>query len=185
MTRPGASRPESIHPGAPLQRVIVMGPPGSGKSTLARQIGARHDLPVFHLDQAYHRPGWQPAEEDAFRAEVERLAAQPRWIIDGNYTATLEPRLRAADTLIYLDLPTWLIVPRVVRRILTSHGRVRPDMAAGCPERWDPAFLRFVCTWNRDRRARNLERIRRFDGRLVVLRSGAEQRRCAAVLTPR
>ena len=41
-----------------MQRIVVMGPPGSGKSTLARRLGARHGLPVFHLDQAYWRPGW-------------------------------------------------------------------------------------------------------------------------------
>lgn len=160
-----------------MQRVIVMGPPGSGKSTLARRLGARYGLPVHHLDQAYHRPGWQPADEDAFQIEVERLVAQPRWIIDGNYTATLEHRLRAADTLIYLDRSTWLIVPRILRRILMSYGRVRPDMAVGCPERLDLAFLRFVLTWNRKRRSRNLEIIRGFKGRLVILRNGAEQRR--------
>lgn len=161
----------------PMPRIIVMGPPGSGKSTLARRLGARHGLPVHHLDRAYHRPGWQPADADTFRAAVEHLSAQPRWIIDGNYTATIEPRLCTADTLIYLDMPTWLIVPRVLRRILTSHGRVWPDMAEGCPERLDPAFLHFVLTWNRDRHTRNLEIVQRFDGRLVVLRSAAEQRR--------
>ena len=79
---------------------MVMGPPGAGKSTLARQLGAFFGLPVFHLDQVWWRPGWIEAPPDAFRADVERIAALPAWVIDGNFTATIVPRLCAADTLI-------------------------------------------------------------------------------------
>lgn len=77
-----AEQPANSSPriGMPMQRVIVMGPPGSGKSTLARRIGARHSLPVFHLDQAYWRAGWVEAPPDEFSAEVERLAALPAWV---------------------------------------------------------------------------------------------------------
>ncbi|WP_018043173.1 hypothetical protein [Methylobacterium sp. 88A] len=160
-----------------MQRVIVMGSPGSGKSTLARRLGAAHDLPVFHLDQAYFRPGWEPAPATEFRTEVERLAALPRWIIDGNYTDLIGPRFEAADTLVYLDLPAWLTMARVIRRLAASYGRVRPDAARGCPERLDAEFLRYVWTWNRKRRARNLALIERFPGKVVILASRAEQRR--------
>ncbi len=127
-----------------MQRVMIMGPCGSGKSTLARRIGARHGLPVFHLDQAFHRPGWRPAPEAEFVAEVERIAALPAWVIDGNYKGTIASRLQAADTLIYLDMPARVTVPRILKRIALSHGQVRPDAAAGCPERLDLPFLLFA-----------------------------------------
>lgn len=168
-----------------MQRIIVMGPPGSGKSTLATRLGAAHDLPVFHLDQAFHLPGWKPAPDAEFQAEVERLSALPRWIIDGNYTGTLRPRLHAADTLIYLDMPTWLITARVLRRTVTTYGQVRPDAARGCPERFDAAFLRFVVSWNRIRRARNLGLIRRFPGRTFIPTSRAEHLRLERDLVQR
>ena len=61
-----------------MRRVMIMGPCGSGKSTLARRIGARHALPVFHLDQAFHRPGWKPAPEAEFVAEVNRVPEHRR-----------------------------------------------------------------------------------------------------------
>ena len=173
MTRPplpdGASDP-------PMRRVIVMGPCGSGKSTLARTIGARYGLPVFHLDQAFHRPGWQPAPEAEFAAEVERIAALPAWVIDGNYKATIASRFEAADTLIYLDMPAWLTMSRIARRTLASYGRVRPDAAVGCPERLDLPFLHFALTWNRRSRDKSLALVRRFRGRLVVLRGWRDQR---------
>ncbi|MEH3148002.1 MAG: hypothetical protein PGN34_22290 [Methylobacterium frigidaeris] len=164
-----------------MRRILLLGPPGSGKSTLARRLGARHGLPVFHLDQVYHRPGWQPAPPEAVRAEVERLAALPAWIIDGNYSDTLAPRFRSADTLIYLDLPTRLTMSRVLRRLATGFGRVRPDAAPGCPERLDLPFLHFALTWNRTRRARNLALIETFPGRAVVLRDRAQVARFEGV----
>ncbi len=152
-----------------MQRVIILGPPGSGKSTLARRIGTQHGLPVFHLDQAYWQPGWAMTPAAAFRMEVERIAAGPAWVIDGNFTATLEPRLRAADTVIYLDVPAWVSVLRIARRTLANYGRVRADAAPGCAERVDLAFLRFAWAWNRTWREQTLAEIRGFSGRLIIV----------------
>jgi adenylate kinase family enzyme len=72
-------------------------------------------LPVLHLDQAYWRPGWVEASPESFRAEVERIACLQAWVIDGNYTDKMAPRIRAADTVIYLDTPSWLSVLRISR----------------------------------------------------------------------
>ena len=160
-----------------MRRVVVMGPPGSGKSTLARRIGARYGLPVFHLDQAYWQPGWVETPAAQFHAEVARLAALPAWVIDGNYVATIGPRFQVADTVVYLNVPSWLSVLRVAGRALFLLGRVRRDSALGCPERLDIGFLRYAWTWNRIRRARNLHVVAGFAGRQVVLRSPAALRR--------
>lgn len=160
-----------------MQRIIILGPCGSGKSTLARRLGARHGLPVFHLDQAFHRPGWRPAPEAEFHAEVERIAALPAWVIDGNYKGVIASRLARADTLIYLDLPRRVTMPRVIRRIIESYGRVRADSAPGCPERVDLAFLRYAWNWNRLQRAKTRAVVAAFQGRVVVLGSRREQMR--------
>ena len=150
-----------------MQRIMVMGPPGSGKSTLAHRLGTELGLPVFHLDQLYHRPGWVPAPTEDFRADVERITQGSAWVLDGNYTSTIGPRLWAADTLIYPDIPTWLTMARIIRRILSSYGKVRADAAPGCPERLNMEFLRFAWNWNS--RTRNLALVQSFGGRLVVL----------------
>ncbi len=154
-----------------------MGPPGSGKSTITRSLGVSLGLPVFHLDQAYHQPGWVAVSQNEFRAEVERIAALSSWVIDGNYTDTIAPRFQAADTIIYLDVPTWLSMLRIVRRIITSHGRVRPDAAQGCPERLNLEFLRFAWTWNRIRRTRNLALVESFPNRKIILRTKSDWHR--------
>lgn len=163
-----------------MRRILVMGPPGSGKSTLARRLGAQHGLPIFHLDQAFWQPGWIETPADDFRAEVERIAALPAWVIDGNYTAsTLEPRFRAADTIVYLDVPSWLCVLRILWRTTSQHGRVRADSAPGCAERLDWGFVRFTWEWNLRRRRRNLALVGSFPGRTIVLRPPATARKLA------
>jgi adenylate kinase family enzyme len=165
-----------------MQRVVVMGPPGSGKSTLARSLGARFGLPVFHLDQIYWRPGWIEAPAEAFGAEVERIAELPAWVIDGNYPNTIAPRLRAADTIIYLDVPSWLFMLRLTWRILINYGHVRADAAPGCPEWFDLAFLRFAWSWNRTQRGRNLALVESFPGRKIILRTRIDRHRFRVAL---
>lgn len=158
-----------------MQRIVVMGPPGSGKSRLARALGTRHGLPVFHLDQAFWRAGWVEAPRREFHAEVARIAALPRWVIDGNYTATIAPRLARADCVVYLDVPAWLSVARILLRTAAQYGRVRADAAPGCAERFDTGFLRFAWTWNDLRRSRNLALVAGFAGRSFVIRGRADR----------
>ena len=163
-----------------MQRIVVLGPPGSGKSTLARQLGTRHGLPVFHLDQAFWRPGWAETPPECFRAEVERLAALPAWVIDGNYTATLAPRLARADLVVLIDMPAWRCMARLLRRTLSNYGRVRADAAPGCPERLDPAFLRHALFWNWERRGKLLARLAGTAGGTAILRTASDRDRLLA-----
>ena len=158
-----------------MRRILVLGPPGSGKSTLARELGRRLDVPVFHLDQAFWRAGWVQAPARCFAAETERIAALPAWVIDGNYTDTIGVRLARADCVVYLDVPRWRCMVRLLRRIAAGHGRVRTDSAPGCAEGFDLEFLRFAWSWSRLRRARMLTLIHGFGGRRLVVRSEGER----------
>lgn len=129
-----------------MQRVAIFGSPGSGKSTLARRLAALTGLPAVHLDQHYFQPGWITKDKAEFGAIMSELVRADHWITDGNYTSTSTERLVRADTLILLDCPRWRCMGRVLRRSLLSYGKVRPDQAPGCPERFDWEFLKFV--WN-------------------------------------
>lgn len=160
-----------------MRRVLVLGPPGAGKSTLALRLGARLGLPVYHLDHASFRPGWVQVPVGDFTAEVGRLAAEPSWIIDGNFLEVIEPHLRAADTVIYLDLPPWITVLRILRRTLNTYGKTRPDGPVGCPERVDLGFLKYSWTFNRVERAKNLGFVDAFAGGKLILRDAASVKR--------
>jgi len=157
-----------------LRKILILGCSGAGKSTLARQVGRITGLPIIHLDQHYWRPGWQEPDRETWRREVGALIAQPRWVMDGNYGGTLMLRLTAADTVIFLDFPTWVCLGRVLLRVARSLGRTREDMAPGSPERFDLSFLRYVWRYRREDRSRHLAAVAAFGGRLIILHRPAE-----------
>ena len=127
-----------------MQKIAVVGSGGAGKSTLARQMGAILGLPVLHLDALYWRPGWRPTPSGEWRRIQETIVQGDAWIIDGHYASTLDIRLRAADTAVLLDYSRWLCLARAWKRRFAHRLRARPDMAPGCPEKIDLAFLLWI-----------------------------------------
>ena len=104
-----------------MRRVVVFGTTGSGKSWLAERLAARHGLRLIELDKLYWGRDWQAAPLELFRHRVEREIRDGDWIVVGNYGQVRDLVWRAADTLIWLDLPFPLVMWRLVRRTV---GRV-------------------------------------------------------------
>lgn len=138
-----------------MERVIIIGCGGAGKSTLARQLGEITGLPVVHLDKLYWKPGWVSVSREEFDALHREAISKETWIMDGNFNRTIPERLARCDTVIYLDFSRIACLMGVVKRILTTYGTVRPDMGAGCPERVDWEFLKWVWNFNKNNRVRN------------------------------
>ncbi len=162
-----------------------MGPPGSGKSTLARRLGAALMLPVHHLDSLYHLPGWKSRPNDAFRDDADAAAASDNWIIDGNYVGAASARIARADVILLLDLPRRVTLPRILRRVATGYGKVRPDSAPGCPERFDPAFIAYCWNWRRNVRPRIMTALTDAMPRVIHLTRPARDTHLIAMLFAR
>lgn len=120
-------------------RILVIGPSGAGKSTLAGKLASVLAIPVVHLDALFWRPGWVEGPDDEFEEAVKQWAACDRWVMDGNYSRVLAPRLARATTAIWLDLPRRVYVRRAWWRVFTGAGRWREDV--GNAERIDWPFL--------------------------------------------
>ncbi|MCC7276025.1 MAG: topology modulation protein [Alphaproteobacteria bacterium] len=133
-----------------MRRIVILGCSGGGKSTLARALGARLGLPVVHLDVLFWQPGWKESERAPFRARLADALAGDGWITDGNFANTFDLRLPRADTIIWIEQPRLLCVARALLRVARYYGRNRPDLAPGCPERLDLAFLRYIWRFRRD-----------------------------------
>ena len=141
-----------------MQRVLVMGSSGSGKSTFARRLSEMTGIPFVSLDALYWKPGWVESDKAEFRERLTEVALQPRWIMDGNFPSHLvELRRDACDTVIWFDLPRRTCMLGIMRRIAESYGRVRPEMAEGCPEKIDFEFFRYVWTYRRQQRPKLLD----------------------------
>lgn len=169
-----------------MQRVLVVGAGGAGKSTFAVRLGQRTGLPVVHLDREYWRSGWVEPEPAQWRATIERLIAADRWILDGNFGGTMERRIAACDTIVFLDLPRHLCLWRVLRRRLQYRAAARADMAPGCEERLSLHFLWWIWSYPWRRRPALLRRLQQLrpGQRAVILRSDAEIERFLAEVAP-
>jgi adenylate kinase family enzyme len=141
----------------PMRRVAVVGSGGAGKSTFARRLGASTGLPVIHLDELYWRPGWVPTPDHEWREIMTRLVSGDAWIIDGNYSRTMDLRAQAADTVLLLDYAPIGNLARALRRTMFNHGRA--IQAPGCPEHLDWEFLRWIATYRRRSRPRVLAQL--------------------------
>ncbi len=101
-----------------MRRVVIFGTTGSGKSWLAERLAARRGLRVIELDQLNWGPGWVPAPIELLRHRVECEIRDGGWIVVGNYDSVRDLAWRAADTLVWLDLPFSLVIWRLFWRTL-------------------------------------------------------------------
>ncbi len=129
---------------------------------MAVKLGALLELPVIHLDKLFWQPGWIAMESNKWRDEVRAIVDEDKWIIDGNFDSSLDIRLPRADSVIYLDFATSVCIRRVVKRILTTFGKVREDMAEECPERIDVPFIKWVWRFRKDVRPAVYESVRQY-----------------------
>src|ERR1051326_8693301 len=94
----------------------------SGKSVLATRIAAQTGLPLIHLDALFWKPGWVETPRDEWRRTVEELVEGDAWVMDGNYGGTLDLRLAACDTVLFLDFPPIVCLCRVLKRRVQFHN---------------------------------------------------------------
>ncbi|BAZ51479.1 topology modulation protein [Nostoc sp. NIES-4103] len=157
---------------------MIIGSGGAGKSTLARELGSILGLEVIHLDTLYWHPGWVETPKLEWQSIIQDLTLRESWIMDGNYSGTLDIRLAIADTVIFLDFPRMLCLWRVIKRSWQYAGQSRPDMASGCPERLTWEFLKFVWTYPITRRPNILNKLSQLppNQQVIILHKPEEVR---------
>ncbi len=104
------------------ERVYIAGGAGAGKTRLGRELARRLGVP--HCD-------WD-------RAQLPDVVAGGRWVVEGAHLWAIEPFLRAAEVIVWLDAPITRTVPRIILR----HARLSACGANPHPGLWKLA--RFV-----------------------------------------
>ena len=153
-----------------MKRIMIIGCPGSGKSTFARGLAGKTGLPLYYLDMMYWNPDRTTKPKDEFRATLRETVALPEWIIDGNYGSTLEIRMEACDTVIFLDYPVEVCISGVEER----RGKPRPDMPWVETEP-DLEFIEFIKKYNEESRPKVIELLEKYrEKNIIIFKSRAE-----------
>lgn len=114
-----------------MRKVAVFGNAGGGKSTLSRTLAEITGLPLYVLDKIQYQPGGVKVAYEDYKRIHQEILDSDQWVIDGfGCLETLWPRLDAADTLVFVDLPISLHFWWVTKRFLTGYV----DPPAGWPE---------------------------------------------------
>jgi adenylate kinase family enzyme len=165
-----------------MRKVLVIGSGGAGKSIFAARLGELLNIKVLHLDKFYWRPGWIEMPKAEWLRTLEELMKRDSWIMDGNYSGTLDIRLEACDTVIFLDMARPLCLWRVLARGIMYWKGGRPDMAEGCHERFSLEFIRWVWNYSGRTRPKVVEMLKSNSERkkIVWLRTRSEVERFLA-----
>ena len=107
-----------------MKKTIVIGCPGSGKTTFAEKLKDKIGLPLFYLDAIWHKPDRTHISREEYDARLAEILELDSWIIDGNYSRTMESRISACDTVILFDLPVEVCLDGATSRL----GKERYDM---------------------------------------------------------
>ena len=143
----------------------MIGCPGSGKSTFARSLHEKTQLPLVYLDMLFWNADRSTVTREVFDQRLKEAMDSERWIIDGNYSRTMEQRLAACDTVFFLDYSPEVCLESIRNR----RGQARPDMP--WIEREDDAdygeFLAFVSNFTTDRRPQILRLLEKYPDKTV------------------
>lgn len=156
-------------------KISILGYSGSGKSTLAQRLAEAYGIPVLHFDTVQFLPGWEvrdAAEKEQITQEF--LDTHDSWVIDGNYSRLFfDRRMAESDTIVLMRFNRFSCLLRAFRRFNRYKNTTRPDMAEGCPEKFDWEFAKWILWEGRSKRMRNLYNslIAQYPGKMVLIRN--------------
>ncbi len=103
-----------------MKKVIIIGCPGSGKTTFAEKLQKLTGLPLFYLDAIWHKPDRTHISREEYDSLLSEILEQDEWIIDGNYSRTIEVRMQWSDTIFLFDLPVEVCMQGAIARLGTA-----------------------------------------------------------------
>ena len=154
-----------------MKKAIVIGCPGSGKTTFAEKLHACTGLPLFYLDAIWHKPDRTHISREEYDTRLSEILKLDAWIIEGNYSRTVEARLEACDTVFLFDLPTEICIEGAVSRL----GKSRYDVP-WIDTQLDPRLKQEIEEFPRKNLPVIYDLLKKYkDGRQIVILKSREQ----------
>ena len=154
-----------------MKKIIVIGCPGSGKSTFSKSLHKITKIPLYHLDMLFWNEDKTTVEKSVFLDRLLKVIQNDEWIIDGNYSSTMELRMQACDTVIFLDFPLEVCLNGVKER----KGKPRSDMPWIESDEDDAEFVEFIKNYNSQSRPKVTELLKRYSHKDIYIFSNRIQ----------
>jgi adenylate kinase family enzyme len=100
-------------------RINVVGPSGSGKSTLAKKISALLSVDYIEMDQIFWGKNWSQPNEKEFLENIKLRVDKEQWVLDGNYTRTIDIKWERVQAVVWIDLPFVVVFSQAFRRAIS------------------------------------------------------------------
>lgn len=158
-------------------KIAVIGYSGSGKSTLASRLAEYFGCEKLHLDMIHFSSGWIERSDEEMVRTVSDFMKKDNWVIEGNYSNILyTKRMEEADHIIILAFNRFCCLWRAFKRYWQYKGNVRPDVAAGCYEKFDLEFIRWILWEGRSKSIKQrYQRIaEKYPQKVIVLKNQAQ-----------
>ena len=146
------------------QKVLVLGCSGSGKSTFAKQLAERTGLPLFHLDNLWWKADRTHISREEFDQKLAEILTEDQWILDGDYSRTYETRIRACDTIFFLDYPEEVCRNGITERV----GTKRTDIP-WVESELDSELVELVKRYRTTNRPKLLALLERYPDKVCVM----------------
>jgi len=148
-----------------MEKVIIIGCPGSGKSTFGREIKRITELPLYHLDMMFWNEDKTTVSKEIFIERLQEVMSNPKWIIDGNYSGSMEMRIKECDTVFFLDYPTEVCMDGIRDR----KGKPRSDMPWIENDNTDEEFIDFIKNYNIESRPKVIMLLKKYSSKNIVV----------------
>ena len=151
-------------------RVAVVGPTGAGKSTFSRHLHELTGLPLYHLDLIWWKPDKTHVSREEFDRQLAAMTQEEKWIIEGDYSRTYEPRVGACDTVIFLDYDEQTCVQGLMQRV----GQQRPDIH-WVEEKLEPELVDYARSFREAQRPKLLAALEKHPDKQILTFRTREQ----------
>ena len=153
-----------------MKKIIVIGSPGSGKSTVSRALHNKTGIPLYHLDMMYWNADKTTVEKSVFLERLSTVLEKDEWIIDGNYGSTMELRMAACDTVIFLDYPLEVCLDGIKER----RGKSCSDMPWIETEE-DAEFIEFIKNYNEQQKPKVMKLLEKYSNKNIIVFKSREE----------
>ena len=154
-----------------MEKITIIGSGGSGKSTLAKQLGEKLNIEVFYLNKIW----WindkdHISDEEFLKIQKNIIENKKSFIFDGYYPDTLDLRLQASDTIIFLDFPPVTNLKRSVKRSLTEKNN-EDDPRLDRTEKLNKDYISWLLNFDKNERDKILEKLNKLklEKKIVII----------------